>query len=220
MTRPATARRIRLALKPITFIALALPLAWLALQWFHLLTDGGGNLGVNPVEASIHHTGQWALRCLLLTLAVSPLAKLLRLPTLVTLRRMCGLYAFTYAVIHLLLYFGLDREFSVAELWADVLKRWYITLGMTALILMLPLALTSTAKAIRRLGARRWQKLHRLVYLVGAFAVLHFWLLVKGNQPEPRIYAAIFFILMLARLPRLRQSAAHTKKRPGDKRPA
>ena len=149
MTRPATARRIRLVLKPATFVALALPLAWLALQWVRLLAEGGGDLGVNPVEASIHHTGQWALRCLLLTLAVSPLATLLRLPTLVAVRRMCGLYAFTYAVLHLLLYFGLDRAFSVAELWADILKRWYITLGMSALVLMLPLALTSTARAER-----------------------------------------------------------------------
>lgn len=219
MTRPATARRIRLVLKPATFVALALPLAWLALQWVRLLAEGGGGLGVNPVEASIHHTGQWALRCLLLTLAVSPLATLLRLPTLVAVRRMCGLYAFTYAVLHLLLYFGLDRAFSVAELWADILKRWYITLGMSALVLMLPLALTSTARAIRRLGARRWQRLHRLVYLTGALGVLHFWLLVKGNQPEPLLYGAIFCILMLARLPRLRQSAAD-KKKAGHESPA
>jgi len=210
------ARRV---LKPVAFVLMALPLAWLAAQWFLLIRQGGGDLGINPIEASIHHTGLWALRILLFTLAISPFTKLTHWTPLMSIRRMSGLYAFTYAVVHLLLYFGLDREFSVAELWADILKRWYITLGMGALLLMLPLALTSTARAIRTLGARRWQRLHRLVYLVGGLGVLHFWLVVKGVQLEPIIYGVIFVILMLARLPRLRQAAGFKKKgralRPG-----
>lgn len=214
---PARARLARRVLKPAAFVLLGLPLAWLAVQWARLLADGSGDLGINPIETSIHHTGLWALRILLVTLAISPLTRLTHWTPLMSLRRMCGLYAFAYAAVHLLLYFGLDREFSVAEVWADILKRWYITLGMAALLLMLPLALTSTARAIRALGARRWQWLHRLVYLVGALAVLHFWLVVKGIQLEPLIYGAIFLILMLARLPRLRQSPAF-KKTPGKKK--
>lgn len=213
-SRPGQAKLARRVLKPAAFVLLGLPLAWLAAQWFLLLTAGTGDLGINPIEASIHHTGQWALRILLLTLAISPLTRLTHWTPLMSIRRMSGLYAFTYAVIHLLLYFGLDREFSLAELWADIVKRWYITLGMAALILMLPMALTSTAGAIRRLGARRWQKLHRLVYAVGALAVLHFWLMAKGIQAEPIVYGVIFLILMLARLPRLRQTL-RTKKKAG-----
>lgn len=218
-SRPARTRLARRILKPAVFVLLALPLAWLAAQWVFLLRDGVSGLGINPIEASIHHTGLWALRSLLITLAISPLARLTHWTPLMSIRRMCGLYAFTYAVVHLLLYIGLDREFQFAEVWADILKRWYITLGMAALALMLPLALTSTAKAIRTLGARRWQRLHRLVYAVGLLAVLHFWLVVKGIQPEPIIYGVIFLILMLARWPQLRQSAAH-KKKPGHKGPA
>lgn len=211
-SRPARTRLARRILKPVAFVALALPLAWLALQWFLLLRGGVSSLGINPIEASIHHTGLWALRILLLTLAISPLTRLTHWTPLMNIRRMSGLYAFTYAVVHLTLYFGLDREFSVAELWADILKRWYITLGMAALLLMLSLALTSTARAIRALGARRWQRLHRLVYLIGALGVLHFWLVVKGIQLEPIVYGGIYLMLMLARLPRLRQSFAHKKK--------
>ncbi len=208
----ARTRLIRRILKPAAFVLLGLPLAWLAVQWFWLLRDGTGSLGINPIEASIHHTGLWALRILLLTLAISPLTRLTHLTPLMSIRRMCGLYAFAYAAVHLMLYFGLDLEFSVTALWADILKRWYIALGMAALVLMVPLAITSTARAIKALGARRWQRLHRLVYAVGALAVLHFWLVVKGIQTEPLIYMGIYAILMLARLPRLRQSAAHKKK--------
>ena len=208
----ARTRLIRRILKPAAFVLLALPLVWLAMQWFWLLRDGTGSLGINPIEASIHHTGLWALRILLFTLAISPLTRLTHWTPLMSIRRMSGLYAFTYAVVHLSLYFGLDREFSVAELWADILKRWYITLGMAALLLMLPLALTSTAKAIRALGARRWQRLHRLIYVIGLLGVLHFWLVVKGVQLEPIVYGAVYLMLMLARLPRLRQSPAHKKK--------
>ncbi|MEX6725704.1 sulfite oxidase heme-binding subunit YedZ [Parapedomonas caeni] len=204
MPRPprplADRRRQRDLLKRGTFILLLMPLVWLVLQWGFLLTTGGSALGVNPIEASIRFTGEWALRALLLTLAVSPLARFSRWTPVMSIRRMLGLYTFTYAALHFCLYFGFDKELSVADVVADVLKRWYITLGMGGLLLLIPLAATSSAGAIRRLGGRRWQRLHRAVYAIGALACAHFVLLVKGNQLEPWVYAGIFALLMILRL--------------------
>lgn len=214
MKFPSRSRARLFALKAVTFCGLLLPMVWLAIEWLGLLTQGYSGLGVNPIEESIHHTGQWALRTLLLTLAIRPASQLFRWPMLVSIRRMCGLFAFAYACLHLLLYAGLDLGFSLSDIWADVMKRWYITLGMLAVLLMIPLAITSTNRAIKALGARRWQLLHRLVYLIGGLGVVHFLMLVKGEQIEPRIYALLFCILMLARLPVLGNTAG-TKKKAG-----
>lgn len=196
--RAATARRI---LKPALFLALSAPLAWLCWAWFSLIAGtGGAALGFNPIEYSIRFTGEQALRALLLALAVTPLARLTGWRPLMSVRRMTGLFAFAYVVVHLSLYLGADLEFSLAALVRDVGKRIYITAGMAAFLLLLPLAITSTSGWIKRLGARRWQRLHRLVYAASVLAVLHFIFMVKGNQSEPWIYAAVLGILLGSRL--------------------
>lgn len=186
-------------LRAATFIGFALPLAWLAMEWGELLNGGPNDLGANPVEYSIRYLGIGALRLLTLTLAISPLALWLRLPLLVGVRRQIGLWAFAYAVLHLMLYMALDLELSLAALWADVVKRRYITAGMAAFVLLLPLAATSTAAAIRWLGARRWKLLHRLIYPASLLACLHFAFMVKGRQLEPLVYAGIVIALLAVR---------------------
>ncbi len=183
------------ALKPLVFAACAVPALWLAYDAFT------GGLGANPVESITHRTGDWALRLLLVTLAVTPLRKLTGLNAVMRVRRMLGLYAFFYVCLHLLTYVVLDAFFSLAYIWDDVAKRLYITAGFTAFCLLLPLAVTSTNAMIRRLGARRWQRLHRLVYLAALAAILHFIWLVKADLREPLLYLAVFALLMLARVP-------------------
>lgn len=181
--------------KPLLFVACAIPLLVLASRAF------AGTLGPNPVEAITHFTGEWALRILLLTLAVTPLRKLTGANSLVRLRRMLGLYAYFYACLHLLTYVWLDAFFSLAYIWDDIAKRRYITIGFAAFCLLTPLAITSTNAMVRRLGARRWQQLHRLGYAAAFAAILHFLWLVKADLREPLLYLAIFIVLMLARVP-------------------
>lgn len=181
--------------KPALFIACALPIALLTYRAIN------GLLGPNPVEAITHDTGDWALRILLLTLAITPLRKLTGANWLVQLRRMLGLYAYFYACLHLLTYVWLDAFFSLAYIWDDIAKRLYITIGFAAFCLLTPLALSSSNAMIRRLGARRWQRLHRLGYVAAFAAIVHFLWLVKADLSEPLIYLAIFTVLMLARAP-------------------
>jgi sulfoxide reductase heme-binding subunit YedZ len=159
------------------------------------------DLGANPVEYITHQTGIWALRFLALTLAISPARKLLALPDLIRFRRMLGLYAFFYGYLHLTTYVWLDKFFDWGEMWKDVWKRPFITAGATAFLLMLPLALTSTSGWIRRLGGRRWQMLHRLVYGSAIAGVVHYYWLVKSEVRAPLTYAAIFAVLFLLPLP-------------------
>ena len=159
------------------------------------------DLGANPVEYITHQTGIWALRFLALTLAISPARKLLALPDLIRFRRMLGLYAFFFAYLHLMTYVWLDKFFDFGEMWKDVWKRPFITAGLTAFVLMLPLALTSTAGSIRWLGGRRWQMLHRLVYGSAIAGVIHYYWLVKSDVRAPLSYAAVFATLFLLRLP-------------------
>lgn len=161
-----------------------------------------GRLGANPVEAVLHRTGDWALRLLLVTLAASPLRRWLNWPWLLQVRRPLGLAAFGYASLHALTYLALDRGLVWEDVLADVLERPYVTAGFTALVLMVPLAATSTRAAMRRLG-RRWQQLHRLVYAVGVLAVLHFLWSSKLDRPEPFVYAGILAVLLAARVPGL-----------------
>jgi sulfoxide reductase heme-binding subunit YedZ len=153
------------------------------------------------VETITHSTGDWALRLLLATLAVTPLRKITGDASLMRLRRMLGLYAFFYVCLHLLTYVWLDAFFSLAYIWDDIAKRLYITAGFTGFCLLLPLAMTSTNAMIRRLGARRWQRLHRLAYAAALAGVLHFLWLVKADVREPLVYMAVFALLMLARVP-------------------
>jgi len=158
------------------------------------------NLGANPVEFIQHATGDWTLRFLIFTLSITPLRKLLKVPELIRFRRMFGLFAFFYASLHFLTYLGPDQSFDLAAIGKDVAKRPFITVGFTAFVLLIPLALTSTAGWIRRLGGRRWQILHRAIYISAICGVIHYYWLVKSAVLRPLIYAAIVAVLLLWRL--------------------
>ena len=179
--------------KPVVFITALLPLIWL----IGLGVDG--KLGANPVETITHHTGDWALRFLLITLAVTPLRRLSGWNWLQRFRRMLGLFTFFYAFLHFGTYLVLDQFFQWQAILEDILKRPYITVGFLAFLLLIPLAVTSTNAMMRRLG-RHWQRLHRLVYLIGALGVIHYLWLVKADLLEPLIYAAVLALLLGYRL--------------------
>lgn len=186
-------RTIRYVLKPLAFalgLSPAVLLAWHAVA---------GTLGANPLEAVTHGTGDWALRFLLITLAVTPTRALTGWNPIVRFRRMVGLFAFFYASLHLLTYLWFDQFFSWPAILADIPKRPFITAGMAAFLVLVPLALTSTTGMIRRLGGRRWQLLHRLVYAAAAVGVIHFWWLVKADTTRPKVYAVLLAVLLLAR---------------------
>lgn len=180
--------------KAAVFTAAALPAAYLV--WL----AAAGGLGANPIRTATHFTGEWALRFLVLALAVTPVARLGGWKQAMRYRRMIGLFAFFYALLHLLIYFVLDHFFDFAAMAEDIVKRPYITIGMTAFTILLALAVTSTNKMVRRLGARRWQRLHRLAYLAGIGGGVHFLMAVKKDITEPMIYLAIIAALLLARL--------------------
>jgi len=158
-----------------------------------------GSLGANPIEFITHATGDWTLRFLAITLAVTPLRKLLRWPELVRVRRMLGLFAFFYGCLHFLTYVWLDKFFDLAEIAKDIIKRPFITLGFTAFILLVPLAITSTVGWIRRLGGKRWQMLHRLVYVSTVAGAVHYYWLVKSDITWPAFYGAIVTLLLAYR---------------------
>jgi sulfoxide reductase heme-binding subunit YedZ len=160
---------------------------------------GPMDLGVDPVARIIHGMGKTALNLLLITLAVTPVRKLLHMPDLLRLRRMLGLFAFTYALLHFTAFAWLDLGLRFRDIGAEIVKRPYITIGMIALLLLIPLAVTSTNKMMRRLG-RRWQKLHRLVYVITALGLWHFYWQVKKDIREPLLYIGIFAVLMGLRL--------------------
>ena len=166
-------------------------LVWLALN------DG---LGANPIEFVIHSLGTWTLVLLLVTLAITPLRRLTGINTLIRVRRMLGLFAFFYACLHFLAYVGLDQFFDLRQILADIVKRPYITVGFTSFVLLIPLAATSTNGMQRRLGGRRWQRLHRLVYVIAAGGVLHYLWLVKKDITEPVVYALVLILLLGLRL--------------------
>ena len=180
-------------LKPLLFLLSLGPALWL------LAAALSGNLGANPIEAITRSLGDWALRFLLLTLAISPLRRLTGWRWLLGHRRMIGLYSFFYASLHLLSYIVLDQFFYWPEIWADIIKRPYITVGMLSFLLLIPLAVTSTTGWMRRLG-RHWQQLHRLVYLTAIGGVLHYYMLVKADTSDPLLYAFILSVLLSLRL--------------------
>ena len=158
-----------------------------------------GHLTANPVEYFQHTTGDWTLRFLVFTLCVTPLRKLIRVPELIRFRRMLGLFAFTYGCLHFLTYLGPDQSFNFAGMLKDVAKRPFVTVGFTAFVLLIPLALTSSAAWIRRLGGHRWQMLHRLIYVSAVCGVIHYYWLVKSAVLRPLIYAGIVALLLLWR---------------------
>jgi sulfoxide reductase heme-binding subunit YedZ len=153
-------------------------------------------LGANPAEFITRSLGDWCLRFLLITLAVTPLRRMTGLNWLLRLRRMLGLFAFFYGIVHFTSYIAFDHVFDVVAILKDIVKRPFITVGFTALLLLVPLAVTSTNAMVRRLGAQNWRALHRLVYAIGALAVLHFWWMVKRDITEPAIYGAILAVLL------------------------
>jgi len=176
--------------KPVIFLACLAPLASLAWRAFH------AELGANPIEAITHSTGTCTLVFLLITLSVTPLRKLTRQYWLIDLRRMFGLFAFFYGCLHLTTYVWLDKFFDVHEMLADIAKRRFITAGLAGFVLMIPLALTSTTGWIRRLGGKRWQALHRLIYLSAAAGVIHYIWLVKADLRSPLRYAFVLLVLL------------------------
>lgn len=180
--------------KPALFLLCLAPALWLAAGAWR------GSLGVNPIEKVTLETGQWTLRLLAATLAVTPLRRLAGWPELIRFRRMLGLFAFFYACLHALTYVWLDQFFDWAEIARDIVKRPFITAGALSFAAMVPLAVTSTRRWIARLGGRRWQRLHRLVYLAAAAGVVHFWWKVKSDIREPALYALVFAVLLLVRL--------------------
>jgi sulfoxide reductase heme-binding subunit YedZ len=194
---------MRRALKPALFLLCALPLAWLLARASGI---AGPGLGPNPIDEIMDRLGDWGLRLLLATLCVTPLAITLRKPWLVGLRRMLGLFAFTYLSLHFLNWLVLDQWFDLGAIAADIVRRPYITVGFTAYALLVPLAVTSTAWWMRRLG-RRWHRLHRLVYAAAILGCTHFWWQVKADWREPAVYAATLALLLGWRIRRARQRA-------------
>ena len=180
--------------KPVVFLLCLLPLTALGWRALH------GELTANPIEFITHATGDWTLRFLVFTLCVTPFRKILHLPELIRFRRMLGLFAFFYGCLHFTTYIWLDKFFDLAEMWKDIVKRKYITVGFTAFLLLIPLAVTSTVGWIRRLGGKRWQLLHRLIYFSAALGVIHYYWMVKSAVIRPLTYGAIVAALLLWRL--------------------
>lgn len=195
---------------PVTAILLALiPLG-------KLIWDAGtGGLGVEPVEQLIRRSGWWALTLLVLTLSVTPVRRVSGWNRLIQVRKPLGLMAFFYACLHLSIYVGIDQFFGFEYILDDILERPFITAGFTAFLLLVPLAATSRKNVIRRMGGKRWQRLHRLIYPAALLAVLHYYWLVKADTRPPLVYAGIVAVLLLMRVraPKRRQSpakSAHT----------
>jgi sulfoxide reductase heme-binding subunit YedZ len=181
-------------LKVMVFLLCLGPVTLLTWKAFHDL------LGANPIDVITRSTGRWTLTFLLITLGITPLRRLTGMPWMIRFRRMVGLYAFFYGCLHLTTYIWLDKSFDVHEMLSDILKRRFITAGMTGWLLMLPLALTSTTGWIRRLGGKRWQKLHRLIYFSATAGVIHFVWLVKADLRKPLRYGAVLAVLLVYRL--------------------
>ena len=184
-------QRIRV-LKIVLFVLCLIPFASLVWRAFEV---GGSDLGTNPIEKVQDTLGQWGLRLLLITLAVTPLRDLLDAPWLVQLRRMLGLYVFFYVLMHFLTWFVLDQDMYWSGITTDIARRPFITIGFTALLLLIPLAITSTNAMMRRLG-KRWKTLHRLIYVIAPLGVVHYYWQVKADVREPLIYAAILAALL------------------------
>jgi methionine sulfoxide reductase heme-binding subunit len=180
--------------KVLVFLLGLAPLFWLGWRaWDH-------NLTANPIEFITHYTGDWTLRLIIIGLCVTPFRKTFNLPNLIRYRRMIGLFAFFYGCLHFTTWIWLDKFFDPHELWADVVKRRYITVGFTGFVLLIPLAVTSTAGWIRRLGGKRWQLLHRLVYVTAVCGVVHYYWLVKSDIRLPVFYGFLVALLLGWRL--------------------
>ena len=193
--------------KPILFVLLGIPAASLV---FNILT---GNISADPIDDLTHVTGEWGLRLLILTLAITPLRNLTGINQLILLRRMLGVYAFFYVLLHFLTWFVIDNYFDFQRIIEDIIERYYILLGFLAFVLMIPLAATSTNKMVRWLGSKRWIKLHKLVYPLSILGVVHFYLQVKADITEPVIYGTILAILLIYRIWKNKQNKSTAKSK-------
>lgn len=180
--------------KVVVFVLCMAPLGWLIARALE------GRLTANPIEFITHTTGDWTLRFLIITLAVTPLRRIPEMNPLIRFRRMFGLFAFFYAFLHFSTWIGLDKFFDWSEMMKDVEKRRFITVGFTGFVLLIPLALTSTKGWIRRLGGKRWQFLHRAIYLAAIAGVIHYYWLVKSDVRKPLQYAFLVGVLLLWRV--------------------
>jgi sulfoxide reductase heme-binding subunit YedZ len=205
-------RLIRWVAKPVVWVVALLPAAFIA--WAAL----NGRLGADPLKAITHETGDWTLRFIIITIAISPVRRFSGWNSIIRFRRLFGLFAFCYGTMHFLIYVIADRfaglEFRngiwalstvhelASSIWDDIYKRPYITVGFTGFVAMIPLAVTSTTGWIRRLGGRNWNRLHRLVYLTAVAGVVHYWWLVKADVRHPAMYAAVVTLLLGTRLVR------------------
>jgi sulfoxide reductase heme-binding subunit YedZ len=176
------------------WLACLAPLLWFVVQGFT------GDLGANPIQYVLRQLGVWALRFVCISLAITPAAKLLRLPVLIRYRRRVGLFAFAYVCLHLTTYIGIDQLFDWPTIGKDIVKRPYITIGMAAFAMLLPMAVTSADKLRRKLGPKRWKRLHQLIYLIAPMGVVHYYLLVKADHRPPLIYGAVVLALLAYRL--------------------
>ena len=205
MTQTQFIRRIG---KPLVFAAALGPFGWLVYNAFW------GDLGVNPVETITNHSGIWTLRFIAITLALTPIRWLSGFNPIILFRRMVGLFAFFYGTLHFMTYFILDQSLQFGGVWDDVVKRPYITAGFTAFVLLIPLAITSTQGWIRRLGGKRWNLLHRLIYITALAAVLHYFWKVKLDTTYPVYYGILMAVLLAARVvQRVRRTAAASPRR-------
>ena len=192
-TKPQLQMKLRLT-KVAIFLSALVPLARLVWKAFQ------NNLGANPVEVITHSTGDWTLILIIATLSVTPLRRITRQYWLIGIRRMVGLFAFFYSTLHFLTYIWFDKGFEIHEMVRDIAKRPFITIGFPAFVLMIPLALTSTAWSIRRLGGKNWQRLHRLIYFTAILGVVHYLWLVKADRRKPIEYGILVGILLLYRV--------------------
>jgi len=193
--------------KPMAFLICLIPLAWLLARAFSV---AGLGLGANPIEELLHELGRWGLKFLFLTLTITPLRRWTGWNWLIGFRRMLGLFAFFYVVLHFTVYAVLDQGLDMAAIIEDILKRPYITLGMAGLLMLIPLAVTSTRGMMRRLG-KRWQKLHRLVYVIAIVAVWHFYWQVKLDTLDPSLYALVLTGLLGSRVYYFRKFRPHKR---------
>ena len=202
---------IRWVAKPVVFTLSLLPLAWVV--WAVVTGNLGGGLNANPVETVNRFLGDWALRFLLIALSVTPLVRISGWSTPVRFRRMLGLFAFAYGFLHVANYIVADQFFNWTDIWADIVKRKFITVGMVTIVILGVLAATSPKGVIKRLGAKRWRTLHRGAYIAGIGAVVHYWMMVKADLTQPAIHAGILMFLLGYRLIKSRSKSPAPSRR-------
>lgn len=189
-------KKSRLIFKPIVFILCLVPLGWLIFALYSDTNLGTQYMTADPVQKLDRELGDWALIMIITTLAVRPVSELAGIRDMIAYRRMIGLYAFFYALLHVSSYVGINLQFELAEFVKDVIKRNYITVGIIAFTLLTPLAITSTKKMIKRLGGKNWQKLHRLIYLIAILGIFHFTMMIRADFTRPIIYGALVALLL------------------------